>query len=274
MTTQKYYMKKTAPKGSSLYYSLLYTSPQKQKAIIALHAFYNELTQSIEDAREPGVVQLKLAWWQQEIERLFTEQATHPITQSLQTAVVEYHLPKKLFNELIMGASSALFNERILDENAFNLYCYRHQGILGVLSSFVLGLSSDETLAFAHDLGISLAIVNRLLHFRHQVIQQKMVFPQSDLDRFHIKETQLSTLKIAHNIRHFLKHQASRARKYYLNSLNFLPAGDRKAQRHLLILGKISMIILDELETLDFELFKYQVDLTPLRKFWIAMRTR
>lgn len=274
MNTPLYYFEKTAPRGSALYYSLLSTKPEKRKVIIALHALYNELMNSVDNVKEPSVVQMKLAWWQQEINHMYEMKATHPITEFLQTAVTQYKLPKPMLDELIQGAGSKLMADNIMTEKDFNLVCYRCSGIISLLSAYILGHVSEETIAFAHDLGLSFEITHMIAHFRDSVINNKVYFCLDDIKKYHIDPNKLTNYKMTNNVRHMLKFEANRARKYYLNALNILPANERKAQRHLLILGKLTMTLLDEIEAMNYELFDYEVKLTPLRKIWIALRTR
>ena len=56
-------------------------------------------------------------------------------------------------------------------------------------------------------------------------------------------------------------------------SITALPAADRHAQRSGIIMARIYLTLLDEMERDGFRVLEHRVALTPLRKLWIAWRT-
>jgi phytoene synthase len=67
--------------------------------------------------------------------------------------------------------------------------------------------------------------------------------------------------------------QVARARRWYRQALDALPAVDRRAQRPGLIMAAIYQALLDEIERDRYEVLDRRVALTPLRKLWIAWKT-
>jgi phytoene synthase len=53
-----------------------------------------------------------------------------------------------------------------------------------------------------------------------------------------------------------------------------LPAADRAAQRPGLMMAAIYRSLLREIEAAGFQVLHQRTSLTPLRKLWIALRTR
>jgi len=98
-TTYSYFEKKTAPTGSTLYYSTLFSPAEIRHAVIALHAFYQELAEI--GSKDPQVISQQLEWWHAEINRLAEQQPRHPITQALLPIIQQFQIPIDILHSLI-----------------------------------------------------------------------------------------------------------------------------------------------------------------------------
>ena len=83
MTPEAYCRNKAAPDGSNLYYATLYHDAQTRRIVHALFAFLHELNEAVYESSDPGVARVTLSWWFEEIGRLFTGTARHPVTLEL-----------------------------------------------------------------------------------------------------------------------------------------------------------------------------------------------
>ncbi|MFU8797781.1 MAG: squalene/phytoene synthase family protein [Gammaproteobacteria bacterium] len=97
--TYPYFEEKTAPTGSTLYYSILFSSPEIRAAMTALHAFYQELDRIC--SGDPHIAHQRLAWWHDEIIRLAENTPRHPITQTLQSQIQKFSIPIETLHNLI-----------------------------------------------------------------------------------------------------------------------------------------------------------------------------
>jgi phytoene synthase len=96
-----YYETKAAPPGSSLYYSVLFSPPEQRQAIIAIYAFYQEISNIIDSCSDLQVAQTKLEWWKTEIIRLFDGEPRHPITKALLPIIHSFQIPLEILHSLI-----------------------------------------------------------------------------------------------------------------------------------------------------------------------------
>src|SRR5882762_7942534 len=67
MTPDEYCQQKAAASGSSFYYSFLFLSRKRRRAITALYAFCREVDDVVDETSDPQVAGAKLAWWRAEI---------------------------------------------------------------------------------------------------------------------------------------------------------------------------------------------------------------
>ena len=70
-----------------------------------------------------------------------------------------------------------------------------------------------------------------------------------------------------------MREQATQARALYSEALAALPRADRRSQRAQLAFAAIQHALLDEIEASDFQVLNQHIDLTPMRKLWIAWKT-
>jgi phytoene synthase len=265
-------LSRTAPPGSTLYYSLLKLPAAKKQAIMAIFALCRHIQTIAGYIREESVARAKLAWWAEELALTYQKQARHPATQALQTAIETYQLPKQLFDELITGEELKLDVDHCCSQQDFLLYCYRQCGIRTVLTAYVGDVIQPHTIQCAHDMGVAIAIVKEIEQLRAAIQRERVYFPLEDFAAFNIEPSSLSSLKETDSLHHFLQAQADKARIHYKKALTALPVTDRAQQRHILTYGKLIMALLTLIEKDGFHVLQYQLQLTPLRKFWISCR--
>ena len=86
MTPDQYCQEKAVQSGSSFYYSFLYLSPERRRAITALYAFCREVDDVVDECVDASVARVKLAWWRQEVAAIFDadgSKPSHPVAQAL-----------------------------------------------------------------------------------------------------------------------------------------------------------------------------------------------
>ena len=83
MTPDQYCLSKTRESRSNFYYSFLALPLPKRRAIIALYAFCREVDDIVDNIKSTETANIKLDWWQSEIQALYSEEPTHPVTLAL-----------------------------------------------------------------------------------------------------------------------------------------------------------------------------------------------
>src|SRR5438093_7977482 len=93
MTPDEYCQQKAAASGSSFYYSFLFLSPKRRRAITALYAFCREVDDVVDETSDPQVAGAKLAWRRAEIANLAAGKAQHPVSLALAPFVEKFGIP-------------------------------------------------------------------------------------------------------------------------------------------------------------------------------------
>jgi phytoene synthase len=273
MNPHEYCQQKAAGSGSSFYYSFLFLPPERRRAITALYAFCREVDDVVDGVVDPQLAATKLAWWRQEVARLFAGSPQHPVTRALQPALAPFGMRAERLNEIIDGMEMDLTQTRYLDFAALERYCYHVAGVVGLLAAAIFGYSDARTLEYAKNLGTAFQLTNIIRDVGEDARKNRIYLPMEDLRRFDVTASDLLQARYSPGFAALMSFQAERARTYYAKAMAALPAADRRAQRPGLIMAAIYSALLSEIERDGFRVLTQRTSLTPLRKLWIAWKT-
>lgn len=272
-TPNLYCQQKTARSGSSFYYSFLFLSPPQRQAIQAIYAFCREVDDIADDYQDINIARIKLAWWHQEIDRLFAGQAQHPISQAIAHAQTRYDLKSDLFHAILEGMEMDLDHQGYSSFDDLKPYCYRVASATGLLGAEIFGYHDRKTLEYAEHLGLAFQLVNIIRDVGEDARRGRVYLPQDELAQFGLNPHTILARQYSENFAALMQHQAERARYYYREAKSHLPAIDVKSQSSGLIMAETYFSLLDEIEKMHFQVLHQKITLTPLRKAWIAWKT-
>ena len=273
MNPHDYCQDRAAKSGSSFYYSFMFLPPEQRQAITALYAFCREVDDVVDECHDVSLAQIKLDWWRQEVERIFTGTPTHPVGFALQDVLTRFKLPQEQLLEIIDGMAMDLSQTRYLDFKGLQLYCYRVASVVGLLSVEIFGYENRQTLKYAHDLGLALQLTNIIRDVGEDARRGRIYLPIEDLQRFGVLAKDILEARYSDAFRELMVFQGERAEQFYEQAFAQLPAGDRKAQRPGLVMAAIYRTLLREIAADGFQVLDRRISLTPVRKVWIAGST-
>ena len=273
MSPDEYCQKKAAASGSSFYYSFLFLPPRRRRAITALYAYCREVDDVVDEMQDPAVARARLAWWSDEIGRLYAGDPQHPVTRALAPHLSAFDIRRDSLLLVLEGMAMDLQQNRYLDYAALARYCHNVAGVVGELSAGIFGASQERTYEYARKLGLALQLTNIIRDVGEDARRGRVYLPLDELQRHGVRVADLLEGRYVEGYLPLMRLQAQRARSVYAEALAALPAADRPAQRPGLVMAAIYATLLDEIEREDFRVLHQRVALTPLRKLWIAWRT-
>lgn len=277
MTPQQYVQDKAAKSGSSFYYAFLFLPPPRRAAITAFYAFCREVDDVVDEVQDPGVAATKLAWWRKETASAFAGHASHPVMQALMPLTAEFGIRADHLNAVIDGCQMDLEQSRYLDYPGLQRYCHLVAGVVGEVAASIFGRSTDQTLQYAHRLGLAMQLTNIIRDVGDDARRGRIYLPISELQQFDVKAHELlkrtAPWGYSERFTALMRFQAERAHRCYDEAFALLPDADRVAQKPGLMMANIYRTLLREIEAGDFQVLHQRVSLTPIRKLWIAART-
>ena len=273
MTPDEYCQQKAAQSGSSFYYSFLFLPPQRRRAITALYAFCREVDDVVDECTDASIARTKLAWWRQELARLYAGAPQHPVTQALAPAIGPFGIKHEYLGEIIDGMEMDLSQNRYPDFAALEQYCHRVAGVVGLLAASIFGYSDERTLAYAHTLGLAFQLTNIIRDVGEDSRKGRIYLPLAELQQFKVSAADILHARQTENFTRLMAFQIERAERYYNDAFAQLPQADRKAQRPGLVMAAIYRTLLREIADDGCKVLSQRTALTPLRKLWIAWKT-
>lgn len=262
-----------APEGSSLYYSTLFHPAQERRALHALFALLAEVDSAVRDASDPLVGRLKLQWWSEEIGRLSAGAARHPIsTELMRLPGSSSHAPAL---QSFLAAAQALLDAPQPDsyEEWIGRLAATHGRIWQIAAQSCAASSSDALEAAARTGGL-LSALEELQRLPQRTRAGRCTLPARDLMHCAATAGMPASLPLDDSARAQLGAILARIRTdldEVHQSLSRIAAG---RLLFCLIMGRLGAALCAELEEDERRILAYRTALTPIRKLWIACRTR
>ena len=273
----QYCQDKAAASGSSFYYSFLFLPTERRRAITALYAYCREVDDVVDECTDPGVARTKLAWWREEVARLYEGKPQHPVARALADVIQPYGITQDQLLTVIDGLAMDLEYNRYPDFDTLKLYCHRVAGVVGLMSARIFGYTDARTLEYAADLGLAFQLTNIIRDVGEDARRNRVYLPLDELAK-----AGLDAAKIVHGnaqdsdgpaFRQLMEQQVVRAQATYDRAFARLPKQDRKAQIPGIIMAAIYRTLLEEIRADGCRVLTHRTSLTPVRKLWIAWKT-
>ena len=215
--------------------------------LLGVYALGAEWSALLDPGTEREVAFVKLAWWQDEMRRLQSGGAAHPISRYLAGLSAD---PARDFAALL-DAVEAAANEAngVPVESTANLAPHARALHGGPL--LAAALASDPTLrpAFIIEAIDALAegeyLQRSIIHYARAARLGRIVFPVSELMAAQIDNTDLVAIPPPPHLAHYLESVRRRSQERFAAVSAALPPAQRRAQRHLLVLADLGAKQLD-----------------------------
>lgn len=148
------------PPGSSAYYSVRFAPRGLHRDLAALYGWRHLVRGVPDQVSDRGVAARKLAWWHEELERLFAGTGRHPLAASLGPAILRAGLPQEPFLDILWGTEAILIDRRVTDTAALAALADLDTGALFELIARSHGEIAPATLDAARRAGIYCRMVD------------------------------------------------------------------------------------------------------------------
>lgn len=274
MSPQQYVQQKAAESGSSFYYAFRFLQQERRDAITAFYVFCREVDDVVDEVSDLGVASTKLAWWRNEVTKAYAGQATHPVMQALMPATGPFGIEAKQLLAVIEGCEMDLQQTRYLDFVALERYCHLVAGVVGEVSAQIFGQSQPQTSQYAQTLGLAFQLTNIIRDVGEDALRGRIYLPVNELQQFDVKAHEITKREYSDRFAALMRFQAERAHGLYDQALQLLPKQDLRSQKPGLMMASIYRTLLREIERSNFQVLHQRIQLTPLRKLWLAWQVQ
>ena len=242
--------------------------------MMALHAYFREVADVIDECEEPAVARIKLEWWREEIRKAVNATPSHPVAKALQAVIAEYPLSCDTVLEFIDGIGMSLDRERYETFDALGVYCERVGGTVALLEASVCGYTDPATPTCLRELGVAHALACMVRDAGQHARRNRIYIPLEELARFDVSAGDILNAHESANFQSLMAHQIERVENFCQRALAQLPEADRPRQLPALIMAALDLALLHEIRADGCRVLRQRTALPPWRKLWITWQTR
>jgi 15-cis-phytoene synthase len=133
------------------------------------------------------VAQAKLAWWADEIGRLYAGEPQHPVTRALAPHLAPFGIGRDSLLLVLEGMAMDLRQNRYLDYATLARYCHNVAGVVGELSAGIFGASDERSFEYARKLGLALQLTNIIRDVGEDARRGRVYLPLDELQQHGVR---------------------------------------------------------------------------------------
>ncbi len=228
------------PLGSTRFWSWQFAHPGARAPLLGIYALLAEWSALMDPATEYSAACAKLSWWQDEVRRMAAGKPVHPIGTYLASlpgaAAVDFGSLSLTIDAAVEEVSGApLERSSDLEPHAQAL-----RGNPLILASRLAGARDEPALAeCTRALAVAEYLARSLADYRREARFGRVPFVVEELTANGIDNTDLSSENSPARLDQFLRPLRERALLKFDAAARALPASERAAQRHLLVLAAL-----------------------------------
>jgi len=267
--------------GSSLYYSGLYCDKDTRVRCLRTLNLISIIANSLLDVQDPAVAQQKIHWWHEELDRLDSNNATHPSLIGCQAIHDNQRLKKYCLTIL-----SAAANERMApasteaELNAQLIPDYNARGALLLDGLMDKPVSEDKIQELVPDLADAFLRSGRLRQLRRLLHRGIAVFSDEVYEQFDLQPSDLTnyvatTAPRNEKIDNLIASRVDLAVVAYKKAESIITVDLVKESPQLLPLLTLTRMRQQQVDLWQKQrpdLLKESITPTPVRKFWLTWR--
>ena len=260
---------------TNFYYAFVFLPPEKRLAIEAVYAFARRGDDIVDSGLGPEEAAAGLAGYRELLEACFagnTDRLDSPELLALAEAIRRFKLPRKPFEDLILGLQMDLKGMQYKTFDELSLYCYRVASTIGLICIEIFGYQNPRTRDYAVNLGTALQLVNILRDIQRDSQRGRVYIPQEDLERFGVRPAELLAGAYNDPFIELMQFECDRARSYFDRARQLLPAEDRASLKAAEIMAAIYWGLLKRIEKRCYNIYGKRVRVPRPIKLWTALK--
>ena len=271
MNKVDFYAEQAVPVGTCRYYSTLFAKPEEKKIIHRLYALEDALQQPLQ-CIEPMVALNKWHWWREEINRLFKQQAQHPITQALESLPQWHSVQEDSLIKAIDCVRNVVKNPYCRSETNFYGYCNEYHSAMALVFFQYGGWHETAALHCAQALGKVLGIGKSLVTLRQQILANRCPLPLQTCP----DEKALLQGNMTKNLIDWLHQWIAKAEEHFYTLKEILHNHPQQSAlwRPPFLLALLHITWLRKMDKAQYPIFQRDIQLTPLQQLWTVCRHR
>jgi phytoene synthase len=260
--------------GSDLHYASLYATPPLREQFNLVNALQTELCSIPMSVSDTGVARVKLGWWHGEAQRLVQGNPSHTLTRNYANSSAKMPDISAAMCALIAGLDEEL-GGRILTTNEDRRDWFNATfSPINEVRLAIGGECDGPLTAQLLELGRWVEVGYSLLFLKPHAMRQIRRLAIDELEAKNCSWNDIESGRESAVVVALLGAETQVASDELSRLLNAIPRVARRTHLPLITLGRIVQDSLIEMRKDGCRIWLHRIELTPLRKLWLAWRTR
>lgn len=249
--------------GRSFHLASRLLSPDRQRGVLATYAYCRVADDIVDRATIQGdeASFLALEAWEDELAR-----PVHPVAKAFAATRATFGVPDAPVRSLIAGIRMDLAPAHFETWSELRSYCHLVAGTVGLMVAPVMGCRDAGALPYAADLGIAMQLTNILRDVAEDAVMGRLYLPLDDIARFGCDPDAILAGHMEPGFRDLMAFEVERARGLYARAMRGVPSLCASGRLSTLAASQLYAGILDEIERLDYDVFRGRVHVPTARK--------
>ena len=237
------YLTRAVPPGTAHYWSWLFAAAESRAPLLGIYALEAEWQALMDPATETGVAHLKLAWWQEEMQRLAAGSAVHPISGYLaglpRAALVDFTaLSTAVKTAATQVGGVPLERGTDLEPQSRDLWGEP----LALVSRLAADVPDEASLSRCTTALAAAGYLSRAIRdYRREARMGRVPFAIDELLAAGVDNDDLACDPPPPHLQIYLVGLRERAAGYFEAAAQALPRAERRRHRHLLVLAALGL---------------------------------
>lgn len=197
----------------------LFAPPERRESLFALYAFNQEVAKTPERVSEPMIGQMRIQWWREAIEGVYTgTPREHEVVLGLAAAVEAHDLSRKYFDRLLDTREKDLDQEPPESLPALEDYADGTSATLTWLALEILGVKEGPAMDAGRRAGVCYAMTGLLRAIPFHAREKRVYIPRDLLQASSAKLSDIFALRPVEGLRPVVEQLAAQAREHLMRA--------------------------------------------------------
>jgi len=255
--------------GSDFYYASLYLAPAERERVRVLEALRRAIGDVAGQTSDRGVAHVKLAWWQEEVERLAAGVPRHPLTQAAHALVAAHPRYLGVVARYVQATHAALA-PRVATrrQDVLDAIAVRHGEFLAAY-----GGQAAQAPASVLEMGTLIEVAYHLRGLRQHRRDGLLYLAADELARHGLGVERVLEAVNSDALAPLLAAEFAWVEARLHELVLSLPRAIRRRERLAVSLSRMVLAAIELTRADGFHVLERRVEVTPVEKLWLAWRT-
>ena len=262
--------------GKTYYLATLLLAPEKRPFVHALYGFARYADEIVDDLSSTLTGEQKAEWltsWSDKfLEDFDSGTSEDEICKATIYTAKKFNIPKAHFEAFIHSMKMDLTTTSYETFDDLYEYVYGSAAVIGLQMVPILEPSSEDAYKYATDLGIAFQLANFIRDVGEDLERGRIYLPLSELRQFGVTPQTLETGKVTDDLRNALRFQIARVHDLEKSSRAGISLLSPASQPCIDAARILYCQIADEVEKIDFDVFRKRAKVSMFRKMTVAGR--